>query len=261
MAHMSIRRRALGAVGVLVLVAAASTVVGAGSASASTSTNVCTGGDIASGSYAWLSIKGYCTIPDDATVNVKGNVYLAPGAVLNAVTLATVRVGGNVNVSKGAILGLGCTVIGVGCSADSDVAIGGNIVLHSPLTMFLDGIKVGGNVTSTGGGPGVGVTPDNIAYNFVFKDNVVGGNVSLTGWRGGWAGAIRNTVGHSLVFSYIKGNDPDANEIVHNTVGGNLRCWGNSPKAQFGDAVTGSPPGYAQNVVGGHVYGQCKALV
>ena len=260
MSSVSIRRRVLGTVGVLVL-AVAAPVAGSGSASATATSNVCTGGEIASGSYAWLSIKGDCTISDDATVNVKKILYLAPGAVLNAVSLATVRVGGNVYVSPGAILGLGCTIIGVGCSANSDVAIGGNIVLHSPLTMFLDGIKVGGNVISTGGGPGSGVTADNIAYNFVFKDNVVGGAVRLTGWHGGWAGAIRNTVGHNLVFSSIKGNDPDSSEIVHNTVGGNLVCWGNSPKAQFGDAVTGSPPGYAQNVVGGHTRGQCKALV
>jgi len=260
MTGLTTRRKAAAALAAAVC-AAAMTVVGAGPASASQDRTVCKGGDIASGTYETLVITGYCVIPDDAKVVVKDNLVLKRGAVLNAVTLATVHVHGNVRVGHRAILGLGCTVIGVGCAADSDVRVGGNIVAFKPLTMFIDGVTVCGNVRSFGGGPGLDVTHDNIAFNYAFKDNTVHGNVRLMNWRGGWMGAIRNDVSGYVVYARNAGNDPDANEIVHNMVGGNLGCWGNSPAAQFGDAAEGAPPGYAQNVVGGRAKGQCAALV
>jgi hypothetical protein len=48
--------------------------------------------------------------------------------------------------------------------------------------------------------------------------------------------------------------DPDAMEIVTNTVGGNLACFNNRPAAQVGDS------GGAPNVVGGQKRGECAAL-
>lgn len=222
---------------------------------------VCWGGDIPSGSYSLLGVKGDCTIPDGAVVSVSGNVWLAPRSSLDAVTLGTVHVRGNVYVGRGAILGLGCTVAGVGCKADSDVAVAGSIVAHDPLTMFLDGIKVAGDVVSYGGGPGLSATETNPAYNFAFKDNLVAGNVVFRGWRGGWSGAIRNVVGGFLDYRWMYNSNPDGNEIVANTVGHNLTCFANSPHAQLGDATQGAPPGYGPNVVGGHAYGECHTLV
>lgn len=52
--------------------------------------------------------------------------------------------------------------------------------------------------------------------------------------------------------------DPDSNEVITNTVGGNLICMGNSPAAQFGDAAF--VPGTHANVVGGQKLGQFASL-
>jgi hypothetical protein len=243
-----------------VVVAGGALVTGSAPASATSARTVCHGGDIASGTYGTLVIASYCSIPDANTVVVKGNLVLKPGAILNAVTLATVHVHGDVIVRPGAVLGLGCTVMGVGCASDSDQTVGGSILAYQPLTMFVDGVVVHGDVMSWGGGPGPTVTPSDLPFNYAFKDNTVHGRVLLRDWNGGWIGAIRNTIGGGLVYMHNAGTDPDANEIVANTVGGNLACWRNTPPAQFGDAIQGGPPGYGPNTVGGHATGQCRNL-
>ncbi|HTY72762.1 MAG TPA: hypothetical protein VMI11_10115 [Actinomycetes bacterium] len=253
------RRSAL--VLIALLLAGAATLFGAGSASAHGSGYTCNGGNINSGWYDHLVIKGFCTIPDNAYVKVKHDIWVVPGGVLDAVTLATVKVQGDIIVGKGAVLGLGCTVIGVGCASNSDTEVRGSIIADQPLTMFIDGSKIGGDVISNGGGPGSKVTEADLAFNFAFKDNKVRGSVVLTGWNGGWMGAIRNWVGGNLYYSWNRGVDPDSNEIVHNTVGHNLACFANYPAAQFGDAVQGQPPSYGPNHVGSHALGQCASLV
>jgi hypothetical protein len=48
--------------------------------------------------------------------------------------------------------------------------------------------------------------------------------------------------------------DTDSNEVVTNTINGNLICQGNSPAVQFGDS------GGLPNTVGGHKLGQCASL-
>jgi hypothetical protein len=128
--------------------------------------------------------------------------------------------------------------------------VGGNVSANHPLTMYLDGDTIRGDVYSYGGGPGLGLP----FLNFPVKDNTIGGNLIIKNWHGGWAGAIRNTVGGNLIFSYnISVLDPDAMEVVTNTVGGNLICHGNSPAVQVGDSG-GSP-----NTVSGKKVGQCTA--
>ena len=49
--------------------------------------------------------------------------------------------------------------------------------------------------------------------------------------------------------------DPDAGEVVQNTVQGNLVCNANSPAVQFGDS------GAAPNQAGGNAVGQCGSDV
>ena len=159
---------------------------------------------------------------------------------------------------KGALFGLGCTVIGVGCPGDSDSTVGGNIIAISPLTVYIDGVVVGHNVLSLGGGPGVTFSP---FYNYAFKDNTVHGDVVLAAWQGGWIGAIRNQIDGSLIYNANQSPNPEPNEIVANTMGRNLICFANSPAAQFGDAIEGAPPGYGPNVVGGQAFGQCADLL
>ena len=46
-------------------------------------------------------------------------------------------------------------------------------------------------------------------------------------------------------------SDPDAGEVLQNTVHGSIACFGNTPAVQFGDS------GASPNVVGRHAIGQC----
>src|SRR4051794_3915559 len=72
--------------------------------------SVCTGGDIASGTYQHLWVTGDCTVPAGAVVTVVHNVKIAPGASFHADTApSTVHIEGNVRAGHGSFFGLGCT--------------------------------------------------------------------------------------------------------------------------------------------------------
>jgi hypothetical protein len=212
-------------------------------------------GTALSGSHGNLTITGDAYVAGTATLTVRGNLTLAPGSCLDAFSLGTVTVGGNILVHKGATLGLGCTGNSIGpgppCNGmTTDDTVGGNITGNQPLTMYLDGDTVDGNVVSNGGGPGLGLP----FLNFPVKDNAIGGNLIVQGWHGGWAGAIRNVVGGNLIFSRnVSMLDPDAMEVVTNAISGNLICMRNRPAVQVGDSG-GSP-----NTVAGKKIGQCTA--
>jgi len=199
-----------------------------------------------------LTISGNNYVDNGANLTVKGNLTLAPGACLDAFSMGTVQVGGNVLVRQGAILGLGCATDAAlppsPCTGSTDDTVGGNIVADNAMTMYLTALWVGGNVISNGGGPGLGLP----FVNFPIKDSVIGGNLIVQGWQGGWFGALRNTVHGNLIYSKNESVlDPDAAEVGTNTVLGNLICQGNSPAVQFGDS------GAAPNVVHGNAIGQC----
>jgi hypothetical protein len=203
-----------------------------------------------------LTIRGNAYVAEGHTLIVRGNLRIARGACLDAFTLGEVHVRGDIIVGKRAILALGCTPNAIGpsppCGTESTSdTVRGSIRAHHALTLYLDGDFIRGSVVSRGGGPGL----NGPFVNFPVKDNHIGGNLVMRGWRGGWAGALRNVVGGNLVFSWNKSiQDPDSNEVVTNTVGGNLVCRGNSPAAQIGDSG-GSP-----NVVAGMKVGQCAGL-
>jgi len=109
-----------------------------------------------------------------------------------------------------------------------------------------------GNVVSIGGGPGLGGP----YTNFPIKDNTIDGDLIVLGWQGAWVGAIRNTVGGSLIFSGNRSvQDTDSNEVQTNTVRGNLICLLTPPAAHVNPADAGLP-----NTVGGHKIGQCAGL-
>jgi hypothetical protein len=219
-------------------------------------------GKAISGTDGSLTITGNAYVASGTTLTVKGSLTLARGACLDAFTLGTVNVGGNVLVSKGAILALGCSPGSIGpfppcgTTTTSDT-VGGSIVASQPLTMYLDGDTINGSVTSAGGGPGPTLNP---YINFPIKENLIGGNLTVSGWQGAWFGVLRNTVHGNVTLSQNVGvtigelGTLDSTEIVTNTISGNLTCAGNSPAAQFGDS------GGAPNVVGGRKIGQCTAV-
>lgn len=268
-------RRRLGGIAAALALLAAAAVVEAGSASASTGDATCHHGAIHGGTYRSLTVAGTCWFPDNVTITVQRNLTIAPGATLNPLTpgltnfnMAAVHVRGDILVERHGFMGLGCSVAmahdpmegATSCSPtqNSDVEVTGSIVAYNARTMYLDGIHVHGDVISYHGGPGVNVTRQSQDYNFPVKDVTVDGYLVISGWQGGWAGIIRDTVGRSVQFSYNGSKDADSNEVLSNRIGGNLSCFGNRPAAQYGDA-TGAP-GATPNVVGGHAYGQCKDL-
>jgi hypothetical protein len=124
---------------------------------------------------------------------------------------------------------------------------------------------IGGNVTQNGGGGGFTCEPTGIfAANHVpvystYEDGQVGGNLSVTGLTSCWLGVAREHVGGNLSAIGDQLADPDAIELVSNTVQGNLICHGDSQVWDSGDA---SPPALfprtpTPNTVNGKRIGQC----
>ena len=221
----------------------------------------CTGGAIHAGTYRGLTVTGNCSIDAGALVQINGNLTVARGAILDdhaAPFSAVVHITGNVRVGEGAVLGLGTYATPGSVGPDT---VGGSIVAIEPLTLYLGGITVGGNVISIGGGlPSTSVAD---FRNFPLKDDVIHGSVIIAGWRGGWLGVIRNHVGGSVLFLNNRslsspegpGMDPDSSEVQTNVIAHNLVCFGNSPAAQINSGDGGQP-----NVVGGHAIGECAGL-
>ena len=226
--------------------------LGSGALAAGQGGATCSGGSIAAGTYKSLKVTGNCTFDAGAAITINGNLTVAAGGILNdhAASTATVHVTGNVKVGKGAVLGLG----------DYDEApphdsatVDGNITANHPLTLYLGGITVHGNLISNGGG--------DPSRNFPIKDDTVDGNLSLQGWSGLWLGVIRVEVGGNAIVSKNKSTDPstlpgsDSTEVMTNTISGNLICHGNTPAAQV-NALDGGLP----NTVSGRKIGECANL-
>ena len=83
------------------------------------------------------------------------------------------------------------------------------------------------------------------------EDSSVHGNLTIKNVQTCWLGTLRVKVGGNLTDTNNTMADPDAGEVVANTVGGNINCKGNSPAVQFGDS------GAAPNQVRGKATGQC----
>ena len=230
------------------------------------------------GTYRDFTVTGTCTIAYGAKVQIKGNLIVARGASLNdhgaeAWQAAEIHITGNVLVGKGAVLGLGWNSPQGEGSLGPDT-VGGNILADRPLALQVGQVTIGGNLISNGGG--VLSTSQADFRNFPIKDNVIHGNLVVTGWRGGWIGLIRNQVGKNVIFARNvsrsnpetgPGMDTDSSEVmgtdlssvggpvIPQTIGRNLICFGNSPAAQVNPVDGG-----ANNVVGGKAIGECAGL-
>ncbi len=239
---------------------------------------VCTGGAIAPGIYQQLLVVGVCSVPQ-GTVTVTGNLTIAPGALLDATTPTppaalpgTVVVGGNVLVGSGAVLFLGCDAAILcpsGTTAESDI-VAGNIIAVGALGVVIHAVYVQGSVSVVGGGGGAGMVtpaclgavapapwsqdPSPLAFFPVYtdvEDSTIGGNLRIIGLQTCYLGALRNHVQGNVLDQQNQMGDPDANEVVGNSVTGNMVCTGSLPQVQFGES------GAAPNQVGGQAIGQC----
>jgi len=237
---------------------------------------VCTGGSIPAGTYRGLVVTGSCMFGGDVTIN--GGLRVEPGASLNdhAASQATVRVNGGVFVGEGAVLGLGAYgPPGIKTATQ----VNGGVFADNPLSLYLSGITVNGNVTSLGGVDPAFTGDLSEFRNFPFKDNTINGNVTIQGWKGGWIGLIRNQVSGNVTFAEnssmlvetpdgcgfepgetpcsgsAPGTDSDSSEVQTNVIHGNLSCYDNVPPAQV-NALDGGQP----NQVSGQKRGECAAL-
>lgn len=248
----------------------------------------CTGGNIAPGTYSGMVVTGVCYIPA-GTVDVQGNLTLAPGALLDgaavsgdpaapaqAVLPGTLLVDGNVSVGSGAVLAIGCSPMG-GCHGVTYDRIGGNLRANGAEGVLLQAVAIDGNVSIAGGGGGVAGGPASAGcfdpsnpipapwsedaalsnpttgspqYTDI-EDSRIGGNLSITGVQTCFLASFRDQIAGNVTFSNNVTSDPDGDELANNLIGGNLACSSNLPAVQFGDSTA------APNMVGGSGSGEC----
>lgn len=220
----------------------------------------CSGGDIASGTYSSFTVTGQCTVPAGAEITILHKLTVKPHAAFVAdAAPSNVSIGGDVVAGRGSYFGLGCTPAhGCETGPTSNDSVGGDVILNHVLDAAMNGIEVGRNVVSEGGGGGF-VFDQGGFIPFSVKDDTIHGDLVVQGLKTTWFGVIRSTIDGNVVLLNIKNDDPDGNEVVHDTIGKNLICLRNSPAPQFGDAVDepGLPFDYRFSTVGGRVVGQC----
>lgn len=238
---------------------------------------VCTGGAIPTGNYSSMEVTGVCSIPA-GSVTVSGDLVIRPGALLDAVSpAATVVVGRNLRVERGAVLFLGCGASLPICSNTSPGPdrVGGSIEAAQALGVVIHAVTVGGNLSIIGGGGGPSIamvgspgacfrvpapSPWSQDPNFStlpvysdVEDTSIGGDLRIVGLQTCWLGALRNQVGGNLIDVHNQMGDPDANEVLANTVGHNLACFANTPAVHVGDSLAGP------NQVSGRALGECAS--
>ena len=264
------------------------TAIGAAAANAASATT-CSGtqsspATLAGGTYSSVTVTGVCGV-NGGQVVVTGNVNIegSNGALVatfarNAHGSGTsgITVHGNILVDNGATLFLGCFASSSPCNDDPNPSnptlnsadvVNGDVIATNALAVIVHGSVIVGDIRQSGGGggaftgPGKNCTPTGIFNKFGspafsdVEDNIIGGNVSVVGVQSCFFGAFRDTVGGSVSYLNNTMADPDASEVLTNTIHGNLICAGNLPANQFGDSH-GSP-----NTVSGFATGQCSFAV
>jgi hypothetical protein len=266
--------------------ALATVVLGAGAAGAAQAghhqPSTCTGTFKAPGVLAGkykgnVVVTGVCVVNGGAAL-VKGNLILAPGSALNATFAlndvagtgtSSLTVKGDVKVGPGALLAIGCEPNFNPCTDDPNVGTGGtlsgqnkvfgDVRAFQALGVLLHASTIKGDVSLHGGGgaescdpPFPGIFADLGSPPFSdAEDNIIGGDLTMTGLRSCWLGALRNSVRGNVIVAGNTMADPDAMEILANRVHGSIACVRNSPAVQYGDSG-GSP-----NQVRRHAFGQC----
>lgn len=250
---MRIVRLLVATLGVVAFCAASSAVA---SAATHHGRVTCHGGTVANGTYRSLRIAGFCSLEASGRVTVRGDVVVTGTGLFNAATPVTLVVKGDVTVRHRGVAAIGCSP-DVGCAALGADVIRGSLHARRAWGAIVHGTSIGGDAVIRGGGRTEDcsvMAPFGAPYYSVVEDSSVGGDLVVRGLHTCWFGVIRDTVGGSVRLIGIRLGDPDANEVVTNTIGGNLSCFGNDPAPQVGDSQ-GQP-----NVVGGQKRGQCAGL-
>lgn len=234
----------------------------------------CSGGDfgtfspelIPSGTYRSLTVTGFCEVASGATIRVLYGLNVAPGGFLvasgaldNGGTFPdcnrTIRVSDGVRVGAGGSLILGDGP-GSGCVTNTKTTIDGGLRADGPLYLIIHGVTVDGGVTSRGGGDDLPCNFAGLPTYLALEDSNIDGRVSVSGYRACWLGFARNHIDGGVTLANNVLADPDAMEILSNTIHGRLACWGNSPSpTNIADGIAFEP-----NTVSGKETGQCVGL-
>jgi hypothetical protein len=160
---------------------------------------------------------------------------------------------GLVMIGNGLLVGEGATfVLGDEEGPGPLSSINGGVLALNPMSVQIHFTTIIGGLTILGGsGPFGG--PFDITWNAI-EDNKIIGTTTIDGYDGFWQGFIRNHTIGSVNFRNNQVLDPDGNEVVTNSIHGNLNCSGNDPAPQIGDSE-GSP-----NLVYGFKTGQCVGV-
>jgi len=239
-------------------------------------------------------VRGVCAVKT-GKAHVIGTLLVTKGSALGAVFGAhhsSLTVTGNLVVGKGGAAFVGCKAnpdgTGMPCLDDpnmkhptltSHAVVSGSIVENSPLGVIVHNSSIGRNLKETGGGGGLSCKPPKSGIFAAIKspvfsdleDSTVGGNVTLSGLKSCWTGLARDKIGGNLTINNNTMADPDAIEILANSIAKNLSCSGNShpsaaspPGAQpvwnsadISPAGTLYPRGAEPNTVSGTRSGQC----
>jgi hypothetical protein len=219
----------------------------------------CFAGPVTPGSYVRLAIAGNCSISAGKVV-VLTDLVVQNGGSLDAITPQQLVVKGNATVGEGAVFGFGCGPASTpSCSTPPDDRIRGTLTAVNPLALIVHSSSIFGAVSVTGGGGGLSCTPVPLLGRMspvftTFEDSQLNGGLSVDSMQSCWFGVIRNMAGNNILVTNNTFGSPDANEIVSNSILGNLTCTGNSPQAQIGDSMGGP------NTVTGHKKGECASL-
>jgi len=230
--------------------------------------------------YAGVTVTGECVV-DDGEVVIYGNLTLATGSAVlaafgsNDVThsgISRLIVHGNVHVGAGASLLMGCEPNYFPCLDDpnpeaatlSSVGrIYGSLTARESLGVVLHNSIIEGNLLQGEGGGGLQCVPQGVFEFFPvysdYEDLTVGGRMMVKDLQSCWLGVARVHVGGKLDLVGDQLADPDAIEILANTVAGNLSCRGDSrvwDSAEAGEELY--PRAAEPNTVAGQRFGQCK---
>jgi hypothetical protein len=239
---------------------------------------------VLAGTYpSGVVVSGTCEV-NAGQAHVEGTLTLKPNSVLIAAFGlnhrtkhggSSLTVTGTVDVGRGATMVLGCNPKSFPCIDDnqhkpkltSRGAISGNLKESSPLGVLVHSSRIGGSIAENGGGGGLSCKPAGPFTLFKspvysdYEDNTVIGSISVSNLKTCWLGFARDHVVGHLTVTGNKVVDPDAIEILSNTVHKNLVCSGNT--RVWDSAETSSTPGVLfprvpqPNIVDGKREGQC----
>lgn len=266
----------IGAVGLLGLLlatgSAAVTSAQVSGAQVSTPHNlICSGGSLSAnnptvingGSYQNIIVTGFCVIGPSGPVTVLGNVTVL--GALDVGSAASLTVDNNVVIGTGAVINLGCGGRDGGPCEDGGAigtpVIHGSVAAGGAAGVIVHNAEIDGSVTQTGGGGGFNCNPGPGPLSFGFfsawEDSTIGGSLTISGVASCWMGIVNNSVGGSVTLTSNRLADPDAIEVMANTITKNLVCSGNSmvwDSYETGDLF---PRVNVPNSVGGVRSGQC----